>query len=117
MEARGRAIKAYRRVEEMEAKVECLKGVLIKAEVDLALKKGRRKIEATKAKKKLVEAEKKVKEMSTEAGCLAMKAYKASLIFLWRRLKWWRPSKYQRNSTMTNQVQCGSLFTKVTSWA
>lgn len=65
----------------MELEAKHLKGALTKAEADLALKKGRRKVETMEAKKKLAEVKKKVKERSTETGCLAMEAYKASTDF------------------------------------
>lgn len=70
-------IEAYGKAEVVEAEVEHLKGVLAKAEADLALKRGKRKAKVVKAKRKLAEAEKRAKERSAKAGHLAMEVYKA----------------------------------------
>lgn len=104
-----------------EAKGEHLKGALIKAKTNLAPEKGRRKVEAAKSKKKLVEVEKKVKERMGETrkrsrkGPLKLDAClwrhtKHQPILLWRRLKHWRPLKCPSSMmTMTSLVMRPSM--------
>lgn len=79
-EVEGIAMEAREKAEAMEVKVECLKGVLAKAEAELALKKGRR-AEPMEAKEIIAKVRRKAEERVAEAKFQAMVEYKASAYF------------------------------------
>lgn len=65
----------------MKAETDQLKEALAKAKADLALKKEKREVEATKARKKLTKVERS-EERCTEAEHQAVEVYKALAEFV-----------------------------------
>lgn len=102
------------RVEATEAKVECLKGALSKAEVNLASENERREVEATKAKKRLVETEERAtKAKEVEERSIKVERSRLWLNLLQRRPKWWRPSRCPRNFLTTASSLAKMPFARV----